>query len=478
MRDWQAVLAACAGRSPVASPTSARSSRVSRSSWRHSERAASGTSLHRVPPNYRDMTLEAWWDDEPAPSVECPLPDFFGIGHGGRNAYAGDLRARFSSSTSCLATATTATSRCRSRARSAESAQRRARAHQRHLLQADFHRYRQKVRHRALPRSLAAREFAYRRAAPLTLMEAQGPATSGRPYHVHKTDRTTVDPRRRDQITSTVWTTQMSRHPASPRCRTSSTATAARTTTASPGGSYPVRDCSPALTIPTQCRCPRMSGFMGAARGRPVSMYRWYVDFTVPFQRSIRFAFGTLANEISATTYWHQRRAARPAAALPPSEGRRYSPHWSGGGRAPILAADEWPIACSAPSRRRARHWTPEVGIEWRARYETTADPPYQDASSRSASSLDGDADAPPLRRISRRSPRQRSLMPRGMNTANTSWVSTRTSPPCSTREEAPTRCSRSVSRTARSRGLTAFDQPRWNGRGRRSGVLNVCRST
>jgi hypothetical protein len=32
----------------------------------------------------RNIILRIWWDDEPAPSVECPLGDFFGLGHGER----------------------------------------------------------------------------------------------------------------------------------------------------------------------------------------------------------------------------------------------------------------------------------------------------------------------------------------------------------------------------------------------------------
>lgn len=34
-------------------------------------------------PNFaRKLVLRAWWDDETSPSIECPLGDFFGIGHG------------------------------------------------------------------------------------------------------------------------------------------------------------------------------------------------------------------------------------------------------------------------------------------------------------------------------------------------------------------------------------------------------------
>lgn len=31
---------------------------------------------------FRSVVLRAWWDDEPAPSVEAPIGDFFGLGHG------------------------------------------------------------------------------------------------------------------------------------------------------------------------------------------------------------------------------------------------------------------------------------------------------------------------------------------------------------------------------------------------------------
>ena len=34
-------------------------------------------------PHYlRKILIRMWWDDEKNPSVECPIGDFFGIGHG------------------------------------------------------------------------------------------------------------------------------------------------------------------------------------------------------------------------------------------------------------------------------------------------------------------------------------------------------------------------------------------------------------
>ena len=30
----------------------------------------------------RKVVLRSWWDSERSPSIECPIGDFFGIGHG------------------------------------------------------------------------------------------------------------------------------------------------------------------------------------------------------------------------------------------------------------------------------------------------------------------------------------------------------------------------------------------------------------
>ena len=40
------------------------------------------TIAHQVPYYSRLLTLRMYWDDEDKPSVECPIGDFFGIGHG------------------------------------------------------------------------------------------------------------------------------------------------------------------------------------------------------------------------------------------------------------------------------------------------------------------------------------------------------------------------------------------------------------
>lgn len=39
------------------------------------------------PKNLRSLVIRAWWDGQPHPSIECPLGDFMGIGHGKVMAY-------------------------------------------------------------------------------------------------------------------------------------------------------------------------------------------------------------------------------------------------------------------------------------------------------------------------------------------------------------------------------------------------------
>ena len=47
------------------------------------------TISHKAPYHSRLLTLRIYWDGEEHPSVECPIGDFFGIGHGVDNLEAG-----------------------------------------------------------------------------------------------------------------------------------------------------------------------------------------------------------------------------------------------------------------------------------------------------------------------------------------------------------------------------------------------------
>ncbi|HUW60277.1 MAG TPA: glycoside hydrolase family 172 protein [Candidatus Bathyarchaeia archaeon] len=42
---------------------------------------------NRDPETFRSFVIRAWWDDQPHPSIECPLGDFFGFAHGRVQSY-------------------------------------------------------------------------------------------------------------------------------------------------------------------------------------------------------------------------------------------------------------------------------------------------------------------------------------------------------------------------------------------------------
>jgi len=57
---------------------------------------------------------------------------------------------------------------------------------------------------------------------------------------------------------------------------------------------------------------------VGQARGaQRVVGYRFYVADPIPFRESIRFQFGSMANDICSTVYWYQRGAPRRFVKLP-----------------------------------------------------------------------------------------------------------------------------------------------------------------
>jgi hypothetical protein len=58
--------------------------------------------------------------------------------------------------------------------------------------------------------------------------------------------------------------------------------------------------------------------------GGRYSMYRFFIPDPIQFRRSIRFCFGTCANEISATSYWYQGEPHSPFCVLPPPDRRAY----------------------------------------------------------------------------------------------------------------------------------------------------------
>jgi hypothetical protein len=65
-----------------ASDTARRHADLGYARWARSNRAYLVHHCHDDPFYSRLMTLRIYWDDEEHPSVECPIGDFFGIGHG------------------------------------------------------------------------------------------------------------------------------------------------------------------------------------------------------------------------------------------------------------------------------------------------------------------------------------------------------------------------------------------------------------
>ncbi|HVG96191.1 MAG TPA: DUF2961 domain-containing protein [Chloroflexota bacterium] len=337
-----------------------------------------------TPPRLRELVLEAWWDDAPAPSVECPLPDFFGSGHGGTNAFAGDLRSlllriapRYGyNSYFPMPFARRGLLRLRNDGRERNSVH----------VQADFHRYAAPVEtplrfnaawRRACP--------AYRRAAPLTLLETTGSGyLAGLVYHVRKLDN---DDR---------WTHAGGDHifidgldgPDGPDGR------------AGPPH-YLHGDGGEDFYGGGWGLYPNAGLFAGAHHAHPLpgikdtrhsweqhedgrySMYRWYVDFPVAFARSLRVAFGTLANEISATAYWYQAAPHPPLPPLPAPEARAYgAPLAPDAGERPLAPEQEWPLAVLGPfPAGAALPWNPEQAPDLGATYETAIGEPFQDVT-------------------------------------------------------------------------------------------------
>ena len=112
-------------------------------------------------------------------------------------------------------------------------------------------------------------------------------------------------------------------------------------------------------------------------------MYRWYVDFPVAFARSLRVAFGTLANEISATAYWYQAAPHPPLPPLPAPAARAYgAPLAPDAGERRLAPAQEWPLAVLGPfPAGAALPWNPEQAPDLEATYETAIGEPFQDVT-------------------------------------------------------------------------------------------------
>src|SRR5258705_12968325 len=58
----------------------------------------------------------------------------------------------------------------------------------------------------------------------------------------------------------------------------------------------------------------------GARPSQRIAAYRFYEHDAMPFDRSIHFRFGCMANHICSTAYWYQTEPHRPFVRMPPWE--------------------------------------------------------------------------------------------------------------------------------------------------------------
>ena len=99
--------------------------------------------------------------------------------------------------------------------------------------------------------------------------------------------------------------------------------------------------------------------------GGRYSMYRFFIPDPIPFKNSMRFTFGTCANEISATTYWYQSEPHTPFATLPPPQKRIFGARaaeeetWT-----PIPLAGDIPVAVLGPMKPRSDRWSPDQPVK------------------------------------------------------------------------------------------------------------------
>ncbi|MBN2310511.1 MAG: DUF2961 domain-containing protein [Candidatus Hydrogenedentes bacterium] len=250
----------------------------------------------------RRVVLRMYWDGEPDPSVEAPLADFFGVGHGERAfTDASDMPLR----TPCLVVAPDNGYNAylpmpfREHARITVTNDQDAplKAGGGLYFQADY------VRYDALAESVPylhaqwRREApALRRARPYTIVQALGDGfLAGVTIHVRADD------------TSDAWFHG--------------------------GGDTIFLD---GLAAPNLIKGIGGEDFVGAAwgakpfasryagctvsRDRRVSLYRFFLEAPPRFTDAAWFALGAMANEITSVGYWYQREPHVRFAALPPPE--------------------------------------------------------------------------------------------------------------------------------------------------------------
>ena len=321
-----------------------------------------------IPGEWRDVVVRAYWDGEASPSIESPLGDFFGLGHGlcgtplnsehiviapkhGLNMYfempfAKSARIELASDGEGI---------------------------QWVYFLADClffdepletpYRFHAKWRREAP---------ALRRATPYTILEARGQGyIAGVTYHVHKVD----DDHRWTHGGGGLYFIDGETSPSFVHMAGGEDFF---------GGSWgSVEFQSPYLgvhhTDPKPTLTENKRGWTQPEGGR-WSMYRWFDHDPVVFGSSIRFAFGANANNITSVAYWYQTEPHTEFFRLPPPELRREESELPWGEYdMPLSSDDEIPLAVLGPVVPGEKcPWSPEDGLDLHAAYQTNYQGPYQ----------------------------------------------------------------------------------------------------
>ncbi len=277
--------------------------------------------LSMQPKNLRSMVLRFYWDGEQDPSIECPVSDFFGIGHDLTTANLSTMLFFVAPKYgyNCYIPMPFATGARITLANEGTELMAGICYHM------DFHTYDQPPQTPWRLHAVWRRAFpGYRRGENFKLLEAKGDGRLlGVIYHVVKRDS---DDR---------WT-----HGGGDQLFIDGDTPRPQYVYGTGGeefghhcwGVYPssgaFAGCSWCHPVPGVKRMEGNSPFephgFEQHDGGHYSIYRFYIPDKVRFHSSIRVNFGTCENELSATTYWYQAEPHQRFSSLPPPPQRRY----------------------------------------------------------------------------------------------------------------------------------------------------------
>lgn len=115
--------------------------------------------------------------------------------------------------------------------------------------------------------------------------------------------------------------------------------------------------------------------------GGRYSMYRYFIPDPIYFKSSVRMTFGTAANEISATTYWYQGEPHVPFSRLPSTSKRLFCSRLKEEETYKPIDLGTVPTAVLGPMMvgDLRRVWSPSKGVDLKREYKTGVRQPFGD---------------------------------------------------------------------------------------------------